>query len=402
MTLSRRALLCSPLLGFVPRLPLVEPGRALIVVWLDGGMSHVDTFDGKPEASLDIRGDLKCVPSKLEGAFVSAHLPKLDAVLDRCVLLRSVTHGEGNHDRGSHLLLTGHRPSPVLVQPSLGSVLAADAAGALPPYVVIPDLPQYAGPGFLGATRMPFVIAPDAAGDLAPRPDSEVCDRLVTRLDALDGAPRSASEVARDVFRARARALTLDAAARGHFDLSAEKAEVRSRYGRHALGQGCLLARRLVRGGARCVLVRDAGWDHHQALPRALTYGFPPKLQALDEGLSALIEDLDREGLAERTVVMLASEFGRTPRINPLGGRDHWPRAQSVLLFGAGLKRGTIVGSTDARGEEPDSQPVSPAEVHATVLHCLRVPHDRTLRTPDGRPVPVLADAAEPIAKALA
>src|SRR5262245_49273543 len=260
--------------------------RALILVWLDGGMSHVDSFDCKPESSPAIRGDLGAVRSAVDGVFVSAHLPLLAARLDRCALLRSVSHGEGNHDRGSHLWLTGHRPSAVLVHPALGAVYGDGASGdsALPPYVAIPAPVEYAGAGFLPATRGPFAVGGDpgqpgfAVRDLAAPPARARAIELRRALDELDGAPRGAGEGERDRFVAMAERLSGDPEARAWFDLGAEPPERREAYGHHRLGQSCLLARRLVQGGVRTVLVADPGWDHHQQIKTAMTYGFPPKL----------------------------------------------------------------------------------------------------------------------------
>lgn len=380
-------------------------GRSLILVWLDGGFSHLDTFDCKPEASPEIRGDLGSMPAG-DGAFVSAHLPLLAQRLDRCALLRSVTHGEGNHDRGSHLLLTGHRPSHVLVHPALGAVFGHDGDGVLPPYVAIPQAVDYARAGFLPGVCGPFEVGGDpgrpdfAVRDLTADAGGARAQQLRAALDALDGGPRGAAEAQRDAFVGMATRLSEDPAARRWFDLGAEPADLRARYGRHRLGQSCLLARRLVQGGVRTVFVNDPGWDHHQQIKTALGYGFPPKLQALDEALSALFDDLRAHELDDSVLVCLASEFGRTPRLNPLGGRDHWPRAQSVLLHGAGIRPG-LVGSTDARGEEPAERPIAPAEVFATLVQALGIDRDLVLRTADGRPVRLVADEAEPVHEVL-
>jgi len=395
--------------------------RSLILVWLDGGLSHLDTFDGKPDASGEIRGELVTKESSVEGVFVSEHLPKLSKRMKDCCLIRSLTSGEGNHDRGSHYMLTGHRPSPVLTYPSFGALLsgptnASDAktpsssvaVAGLPTYVAVPTSPPYGHHGFLPRTHGPFEIESDPSKgnfrvkNLAPRADSERRLELLERLDKLDGTPRSRDELARDDFLERALALSLEPRAREVFDVSKEPPESRKRYGRHRLGQSCLLARRLVESGARTVLVRDQGWDHHQTIKTRMTYGFPPKLPALDESISALIDDLERRGLSERVLVVVASEFGRTPRINPAGGRDHWPRAHSALLFGAGLRRGTVIGKTDVRGEEPIERPVSPADFFATALAALDVDLETVSHTSDGRPVRLVEEGARPIRDALA
>jgi hypothetical protein len=409
--ITRRAFLESlAALPAVAHLPAIRrQAPALILVWLDGGMSHLDTFDCKPEASPAIRGDLRCVPGAIDGTFVSAHLPGIAARLDRTALLRSITHGEGNHDRGTHFLLTGTRPSPVLVPPSFGSVVAlrAPASGSeLPAYVAIPDSPDYAGAGFLPAAVGPFAVGGEPqredfrVADLLPQQSADATAELLDALDGLDAGARSESERAHDQLVARARAMGREPALRDAFDLRREPAERRARYGRHKLGQSCLLGARLVHAGARVVVVRDVGWDHHQGIGRELTFGYPPKLQALDESVSALLDDLDGP-LAGRAVVCVASEFGRTPRINPSGGRDHWPRAQSVLLAGAGVRRGVVVGRTDDRGEEPVERPLSPADLFATWCELLELPTEPPLRTQDGRPVRVVTADAEAIPEVL-
>lgn len=407
MTTTRREFLSSmAALPFAARLspPVRRRPAAMILVWLDGGMSHLDVFDGKPEAPADVRGDMRWrrLPN---GVCLSEHLPGLADRLDRCALIRSLTHGEGNHDRASHYLLTGYRPSPVLQHPSLGAVAAELAdAGALPPYVAVPTAPPYGGSGFLAQSRQPFATGgdPNAAGfrvpDLEPRADAGAQQQLVDELDRLGGPARSADERAHDDARRRARAMAQDPAVRQLFSLQREPAERRQRYGRHRLGQACLLAARLVAGGVSTVLVRDDGWDHHQGVLAALTFGYPGKLTQLDQALSALLDDLRQ---LDDVVVCVASEFGRTPRLNPLGGRDHWPRAQSVLLAGAGIRAGCVFGSTDARGDEPRSEPCSPADLWATLLAARRLPLDSVLHTGSGRPVRLLPPDAAPIAAVL-
>lgn len=380
-------------------------GRALIILWMDGGMSHLDTFDGKPEASRAIRGDLGTVRTPIDGVFVSEHLARIGALLGEACLIRSITSPEGNHDRGSHFMLTGRKPSPVLAYPSTGALLAHlnEARHGVPPYVAIPDAHPFAKNGFLPAIDAPFEVEGDparpgfAVPNLATRPGSDRALRLLDTVDRLDGAPRSESEAARDALVRQARRLSLNPENRELFSLQGEPPEVRDRYGRHTFGQSCLLARRLVEGGVGTVFVRDTGWDHHQGIARALTYGFPPKLAALDQAVPALFEDLRGRGLLDRVTVILASEFGRTPRLNPAGGRDHWSRASSVLMFGAGLGRGVVVGRTDARGEEPIEDPVSPRELFATLLHAVGSETSRILRTPDGRPVSLVEDGVAPV-----
>ncbi|MDA1277158.1 MAG: DUF1501 domain-containing protein [Verrucomicrobia bacterium] len=403
-------------LPFLPRLIsgsqfLNQSNRSLILIWMDGGMSHIDTFDGKVEAPPDIRGDLVSKESSLEGVFVSEHLPQLSALMNRCALIRSITSPEGNHDRGSCYMLTGRRPNPVLRYPSFGSVFGREAVrddNLIPPYVAIPDAHEYARQGFLPITRGPFEVGGSPGlkdfkvKDLEPPPQLQKAMNLLKTVDQLDGYPRSESELGRDQFLNQARFLSLNPKIRAMFDVNEESEKTRSRYGRHFLGQSCLLARRLIEGGVRTVFVRFTGWDHHQGIASALTFGYPPKLTALDQSVSALHEDLERRGLLKNTLVMLASEFGRTPRLNPGAGRDHWSRASSSLLFGAGLKPGVVVGKTDARGEAPIERPVSPADVFYTVLSALGADVEQKLYTPTGRPIPIVEEQTQLIKEILA
>lgn len=415
---ERRTLLSG--LGSLPFLPRALSGqsrienkkaRSLILLWMDGGMSHLDTLDCKPEAPPGIRGDLGAIPTGLEGVFVSEHWPRLAAMMKECSVLRSITSPEGNHDRGSHFMLTGRRPSSVLTYPAIGSVVgklsALNGGDPIPPYIAIPEAHQYARQGFLPVSHAPFELAGDPSKadfrvkNLAPAGAMQRSLQLLERIDQLDGRPRSRSEAARDEFLSQARYLSLSPEAQALFDIKKEAPDLRQRYGRHFFGQSCLLARRLVHGGVGTVLIRYRGWDHHQGIKRALTYGFPPKLPALDQGVSALHSDLQERGLLDQVLVVLASEFGRTPRLNPAGGRDHWSRASSALLFGAGIKKGIAAGKTDARGEEPDGYAVSPADLHATILKALGVATDVSLTTPDGRPIALVDKDAEPVHRIL-
>ncbi len=406
---SLGALACLP--RFLAGSPeFLRGDRALILLWMDGGMSHLDTFDGKPEAPVAIRGDLPSMESALEGVFVSAELDRIAAMMDRCALVRSLTSPEGNHDRGSHHVLTGRRPSPVLRYPSFGSVLGAMfvSSNPMPPYVAIPDAHPYAKQGFLPAAQAPFEIhgQPGRSHFKVKDLESSVpMDRalaLLKALDEIDGPPRSASEAARDEFLERARYVSATPEVRERFDLKKESASMHQRYGRHFLGQSCLLARRLVEGGVRSVFVRYKGWDHHRSIAKELTYGFPPKLEALNQAVPALYRDLEERGMLEKTTVLLASEFGRTPRLNPSGGRDHWSRASSALLFGAGIRRGAVFGKTDARGEEPIEDAVSPADLFHTVMAALGMDLEKIWETPDGRPVRLVEEEAQLIRPLLA
>lgn len=378
----------------------------MILIWLDGGASHLELFDGKPEAPGEVRGDSRWIRGAIDGTWLGDGLPRLAERLSRCALIRSLTHGEGNHDRASAFVLTGRRPSPVLRYPSLGASLASLAEPAtLPSFVALPSVPEHAGAGFLPRHCGPFVVSANAPGafvapDLVPAPGQAAVDELTDLLDRLDGAPRSPAEAARDRFVAQARAMGADPAVRALFDTAAEPAAEHERFGRHPLGRACQLATRLCEGGVDTVLVRHTGWDHHRQIRHAMTYGFPGPMTQLDSAISALLDRQQQRGA--ELLLCVASEFGRTPRLNPDGGRDHWPRAGFALLAGTGIRAGVVHGSTDARGEEPAADACSPGDLFATLLAARGIAPDTVLRTDTGRPIRLLPEDAAPIAAVLA
>ncbi len=390
--------------------------KSCILVWLNGGPSHLDTFDLKPDAPAEIRGDFKPGRSSLDGVRICEHLPKIGALLDRCTLIRSVTSPEGNHDRASHYMLTGYRPTPALVYPSLSSVAAKEfgVGKTLPNVIAVPTAPAYAGAGYLTAAFEPFSVNSDPSRDFrvkdleAPVPEDRL-DRRRSMLAAVDRFCTSVDRMpARDTFLEQAFGLVTSKEARAAFDLSREEPKMRGRYGHSRVGQGCLLARRLVEAGARFVTVNDDGWDTHDNAKTRLAgnyvngkYGYGGKLVELDAAVSGLLEDLEERGLLASTLVIVMGEFGRTPKLNAVGGRDHWPRASSVLMAGGGVKRGQVVGETDAYGELPAERAVGPEDVLHTVYRALGIDASTEYRTATGRPVKVL-DKGDVIREALA
>ncbi len=392
--------------------PPAGRGRATscIVLWLDGGPSHLDMFDLKPEAPAEVRGPFREITTRVPGLRICEHLPRTAAVMDEVALIRSVTHELGNHDTGTRFMLTGHRPTPALEYPSLGSLVARKCGfeAAMPPYVAIPNDAvggdsNAARAGYLPGAYSAFSVGPDPArvdGLRAPEGVSFERDarrrEMLRRMDAFTrdveegGAARD-----RDAFYEQAYRLLASREAKDAFDVSREKPAVRERYGPSKLGTGCLLARRLVEAGARFVTVVDAGWDTHQQIARELPDSrFPGsgKLPSLDRAYAALLTDLRERGLLDSTLVVLMGEFGRTPKLNAQGGRDHWPRAGSVCLAGGGVKGGQVIGATDAFGESPVERPVGPPDLACTVLSLLGVDPSAELTTPDGRPMRVLKE----------
>jgi hypothetical protein len=392
--------------------------HACILVWLGGGASHIDTFDPKPDAPSDVRGEFSPIATDLPGVALSELLPNLATRLAKAALIRSLTSPEADHDRAAHHVLTGYRPSPALVYPSLGSAITklgeATYTGALPPHVAIPQPPAFAGSGYLTPAYDPFAVEGDPSQpgfrvrNLTP-PDRLSLARLerrrsmVATIDAFTrDAPPTDLTRTRDRFADRAfELMTSDAAARA-FSLEDEPTATRDAYGRTTLGQSCLLARRLVERGVPFVTVNDVGagplgWDTHaQNFPTLRNRLAPP----LDRAVSALLDDLDARGLLETTLVLVLGEFGRTPKINPNAGRDHHGRANSALIAGGGVRGGQILGATDSKADSVVDRPVSPGALAATVYTALGIDPTTRLLTSDNQPVR-LVDHDPPVSELL-
>jgi hypothetical protein len=390
--------------------PSPRPGRAraCILLWLDGGPSHLETFDPKPDAPPEVRGPFGTIATAIAGVRLGECLPGLARRLDRVALVRSVTSPLGEHNLGSQYLLTGYPPTPALAYPSLGAVVAhlKRERDVLPPYVAVPHAGPSEGPGYLPRTSGPFNVGSDPAKadfrvrDLDPYPglDGLRLERRRTFLQALEGFRRAAEggttdPAADDPVFEQAYRLASSTEAKRAFRLEDEPTAVRDRYGRRTLGQACLLARRLVERGVPFVTVNDRGWDTHQDLTLRLRDGYTGAkvgvglVPTLDQALTALLDDLSDRGLLESTLVLVMGEFGRTPKVNAAGGRDHWPRAFSIAMAGGGMPGGTVIGASDATGESPADRPVTPADLAATVYTLLGIDPARTLFTTDGRPV---------------
>ncbi|MGO9465664.1 MAG: DUF1501 domain-containing protein [Isosphaeraceae bacterium] len=374
---------------------------SVIHIFLPGGISHQETFDPKPFAPIEYRGELNSINTKIEGEKFCQTLPQTAQVADKLTVIRSMTHGEAAHERGTHNMFTGYRPSPALVYPSMGSVVSHEYGprNNLPPYVCVPNQPNvYAGTGYLSSSFSPFSLGRDPAD-----PGFQVQDlnlpgginesRFTTRRTVLDAvnsyfAEREKSDNigAMDTFYQRAYSLISSQKAREAFNIAAEPAKIRDEYGRHAAGQRFLMARRLVAAGVRFVSVEYGGWDFHTQIAAGMNSQLPP----FDQAFAALIRDLDRTGLLNRTVVMVSSEFGRTPKVNKDAGRDHWPKVFSVVLAGGGIKRGTIYGASNATASEPDKDPIGPEDLATTVYHLLGIVADKELMAPGNRPIEIV------------
>ena len=373
---------------------------SLIHIYLPGGMAQQESFDPKPYSPLEYRGEMGTVKTNTGEVFSDA-VPKLAARADKFAVIRSMTHGEAAHERGTHNMFTGYKPSPALQYPSFGSVISHEYGPRknLPPYVCIPGVPnEFAGSGYLSSSFGPFALGDDPSNpnfkvrdlDLAGGVDQ---DRFLRRKAALErinqrfGSMVSADNVgAMDTFYERAYSLLDSPEARLAFDINKEDNALRDAYGRNQAGQRLMMARRLVEAGVRLVTLTYGGWDHHQNITAAMRGQMPP----LDQALSVLLDDLSQRGLLDSTLVMVSSEFGRTPKINPDAGRDHWPKVFSVMLAGGGIKGGMIYGSSDATATEPEFDPVSPEDLATTVYHLLGIVADKELMAPGDRPIEIV------------
>jgi hypothetical protein len=400
-----------------------KPRRgSCILIWLDGGPSHFETFDPKPEAPVEIRGDFASIPTKISGVHFSEHLPRLAAIADKFSIVRSVCHNQGNHGAGNHYMMTGAPPripvgcgAFVSFHPSMGSVAAREcgAPDGLPAYFSMPSMSRSGGPNFLGAKYAPFVVAGDPNNrnfrvrDVS-LPKSVLDARFESRRDlraVVDRLPRMRDEAAGDPVAAlddsyeQAYDLVTSPEAQKALDVHNEPDKVRDAYGRNAFGQRALLARRLVEAGVPFITLYDGGWDHHSDIFPGLAKRLPP----FESTIAALITDLDERGLLDTTMVIALGEFGRTPKISTLSGRnspgrDHWSNAMSILFAGGGTPGGQVIGATDRKGYAAIERVLSPENFVSTVYRKLGIDPDKMYYTPQGRPVHLVSDPT-PIAE---
>jgi uncharacterized protein (DUF1501 family) len=378
--------------------------RSCILIWLNGGPSHIDTFDPKPGA--DTNGPFKAIDTQTEGVQISEHLPRLAEQSKHLAIVRSLTSREADHDRAYQFLHTGNVRSETVEYPALGAVVAKEWTGEesdLPAFVSING--SSAGPGFFGIDYAPHVItdlsAPVPNVALPEGVDEERMKRRLQALDALNrgAAPRVGRERLADLKRLTARSARFRTSpALKAFDLSAEKPETLAAYGAQAdeavFAKSCVLARRLVENGVRFVEVMLDGWDTHADNFNAVT-----GLEAqLDPAFAGLVADLVDRGRLDETLVLCMGEFGRTPKINDQQGRDHWSDAFSVVLAGGGVKGGQVLGATDEKGEQVKERPVTVPDLYATLLAAFGIDGSKAYRTPEGRPIK-LADKGKVVSE---
>ena len=390
--------------------------KACILIWLDGGPSHLETFDPKPDAPAEVRGPLQTIGTSIPGVRISECLPKTAGILSDLAIVRSVTSPLGEHNFGTHYMMTGYKPTPVLEYPTFGSTLAHlrarevhPSGSVLPPNIAVPSFAvggsKLTGSGYLPSQNQPFSLGSDPAGkdfevrdlDFYRGVDLRRLDRrreFVGALDRFDPSTGPSQSVSNPDLE-RAYNLIASDRAKSAFNLSDESSAVKRRYGTKSIGQCCLLARRLVERGVPFVTVNNRGWDTHENLYTRLKEGYTGAkvgvglIPSLDLALAALIADLRDRRMLEETLVVVMGEFGRTPKLNTRGGRDHWPRVFSVALAGGGVPGGQVIGTSDSVGEGPRDRPVTPSDLAATIYTLLGIDPKMELHTSDGRPVRV-------------
>jgi len=422
----RSSLLCgisalTAFAGLPATVTAVQPGRharprSCILLWLDGGPSHLEMFDPKPTAPTEVRGPFETIQTAVPGISICSQLPRTAAITQNLAIIRSLTSPLGEHGLANTYVLTGYQPSATLQYPSFPAVSAALGTRqqqVLPPWVAIPEAGS-AGAGFLAGSALPFATGGDPSQpefqvrdlELFPTIDQPRMQRRLQYLETWNHSRTLAADqntIAADRLQT-ALQMASSETVRTAFDLRQESDELRRAYGPRMFGQSCLLARRLIQHGVPFVTVNYTGWDTHENLVLQLQDGYSGAKQGVgllptfDQAFAALLTDLQQSGLLEQTLVIALGEFGRTPKLNVRGGRDHWPRVFSAVLAGGGIPGGQIIGSSDATGESPHDQPVTPRDLVATIYTLLGIDPNHTLTAPDGRPIPLVQDA-RPIAQ---
>ena len=375
--------------------------KSVIYIYLPGGAAHQETFDPKPFAPVEYRGPMGSIETSIPGVRLGEMLPHTAKIVDKIAICRSMTHGEAAHERGTHNMFTGYRPSPALQYPSMGSVVSHEFGprNNLPPYVCIPNQPnEFAGTGYLSSSYAGFSLGSDPADknfqvrdlSLPNGVDTGRFDKRRRMLDVVNGyfreKEKSDSLDALDTFYDRAYSMISSQQAREAFDMAKEPDAIKDEYGRNQAGMRMLLARRLVEAGVRFVTLTYGGWDMHDNIQN----GIKNQVPALDQGFATLIRDLDRRGLLSSTLVCIGSEFGRTPKINNLAGRDHWPKVFSVVMAGGGIKQGIVYGSSNATASEPEDDPLTVEDWATTIYDRLGIVADKELMAPGDRPIEIV------------
>ena len=378
--------------------------KSAIYIRLAGGPSHMDSFDMKPDAPDSHRGEFKEIRTNVPGIRISEHLPKLAKCTDKFTILRGVSHSLAAHRLGSEYLMTGNRPLPALKYPTYGAVISKELSGAsdIPRSVAIPKGPT-APTGFLGLEYGPLETGttPKVGTPMNIRglslsngltlADVDRRNDLVKRYDTAFGSFAKEDKIlsGMDEFSQKAYEMMRSNSTREAFDLTKESKSISGMFGDGGFSQSCLLATRLVESGVRLVSVQLGGWDTHRDNFTRLK---DTNLPNLDDGLAGLFRALAAKGLLETTSVFVTGEFGRTPKINQRGGRDHYPRAMFCILAGGSMPGGQVIGESDPKGEGPKDRVITPDDVAATFYHTLGIDHTKEYHTPTGRPVMIVRD----------
>ncbi len=387
------------------RLSAAKPdeGRSAILVFLGGGPAHQDTFDLKPQAPPEYRGEFSPIATAVPGVEICEHLPQLARRADKYAVIRGITHNLAAHSLGTRYLMTGNRPSPVVQYPMYGSVVSREfpAAEDLPSFVSI-DRP-IEGPGYLGPEYgplstgekprfgQPFRVRGITLGDGLTVEKYRSRRNLLTDIDTAFTGFESLDDTVRglDRFSEQAYRIIGSPAARDAFDLSLEPTAEVDRFGRHEYGQSVLLTTRLIEAGVRFVTVLLEGWDTHSDNFNTLGRQLLPNL---DQSLSALLDRLDSRGLLESTAILVTGEFGRTPKVNERAGRDHWARASCALMAGGSTKAGQVIGATDANAEGPSGDGYTPDDLAASFFQNVGIDPKKEYRANVGRPITLVRD----------
>lgn len=380
--------------------------QSVIYIYLPGGFSAQETFDPKPLAPIEYRGPFSSINTSIPGIRFNENLKETAKIADKLTVIRSMTHNESAHERGANNMFTGWRPSPSLEYPSLGSIVSHElgASKNLPPYISIPNpANEYAGSGYLSNSYSSFGIGGNPEDPkfkvrdltIPSNIDNQRFENRKRLLGVVNNSNFVRSNQDKDVLQAvssfydSAFGLMTSQQAIDAFDLSKETDKTKSLYGTNAAGMRMLLSRRLVEAGVRFVSMTYGGWDMHNNIINGINTQLPP----FDKAYAALISDLEDRGLLESTTVVVASEFGRTPKLNKDAGRDHWPKVFSSVLAGGGIKRGLAYGASDATSNDVESDPVTPEAWAATIYHLLGIDYTKALLAPGGRPVKIIDGA---------
>ena len=382
----------------------VSQDMSVILIWQGGGPSHLDMWDMKPNAPSEFRGTFNPIKTCMPGYQVCEHMPRIAKIVDKLAIIRSTTHPDSGHESATHMLLTGYKPSndiPAQEVPSYGSIVGKEMGpkiGGFPAYVAVPRAGRSMAAAYLGVEYNPFETQGDpnqkgfkvrnlsAAGGIS-------ADRMQGRREMLKkfdtmrrDADSSGLVAGMDKFSQQAFDLMTSPKVQDAFDIEKESEATRDLYGRHTWGQSMLLSRRLIETGVRFVTVDIGGWDTHANNFEELK----KKLPTFDTAYAGLIQDLSDRGRLDNTMVLLWGEFGRTPRINSGAGRDHWSNVFTTVMAGGGLKKGIVLGNSDARAEFPKERPVSPQDVLATMYDKLGIDRTKSFKNEAERPVEIL------------